>query len=356
MTSTYRYLLLDSSTRRVTAELPLITSATYGDVLNDRGAFSATIPLDLGAVPVSLAELDAGKALFVVERDSVPVYAGWVWTWEADLEADTFTINGEGWLSYFGHRVWDMNHAYSMDQVMIVEDIVNIAQARTNGHVGVYHNYGPLHGVIRSVTYGPFGGLTYERLLQDLSGSVVNDGVDFAFLPVWVGSPPVLAMTLYQHPIPRLGRDSGMVLELGVNADLLRISGDGTKRRSLSRAIGPGNDISAPSAIAEDPTLAESLRLLEAAESYTEEADPADLATLAARDLTIYRNTIVVPSVRMDESEFFGHLIVGDRLQVVGGTGLVSLDDSYRLTSWTARTEDGHTDVELTLAPLSAFQ
>lgn len=353
--STYRYLLLDSATLRVQAELPLILSATYGDVLNDRGSFSVTIPLDLGGLPLTLADLAPGKALFVVERDAVPVYAGWVWTWEADIEGDTFTLNGEGWLSYLGRRVWDVSRAFNMDQVVIIEEVVDEAQSRANGYVGIVNPLGPLHGYTRQVVLAPRGGLTYERILQDLSGSNLDNGVDWAFLPYWTGSPPELRVSLYQHPLPRLGRDSGIVLELGVNAELLRITGDGTRLRTRAEAIGAGNELAAPVESVEDTFLASTLRLLEVSEKYNEVADPTQLEALATRDLAIYRDPILIPSVRLDESVFFGHLIVGDRLQVVGGSGLVSMDETYRLTSWTATTEDGQTTVELTLAPLSSF-
>lgn len=356
MAATYRYLILDSATRRVTAELPLIISARYGDVMNDRGSFSATLPLDLGGAPITLSDLDPGNALFVVERDSVPVYAGWVWTWEADLEADTLTINGEGFLSYFGRRVWTANQAYSADQVIIVESLIDHAQLAPSGYVGVINANGPFHGVHRTVQFMPYGGLTYERLLQDLSGSNLDNGVDFAFLPYWSSSPPELRAHCYIHPLPRLGRDSGVTLELGVNADLTRITADGSQRRTHALAIGAGNELAAPTALAEDAVLAAELRRLEVASQYTEVVSPTKLSELAARDLSIYRTPITIPSVRLDESVFFGSLIVGDRLQVQGGHGLVDLDGTYRLTAWTANAEDGHTDVELTLAPLAAFQ
>jgi hypothetical protein len=351
----YRYLVLNSATRRVVAELPAL-AVSFGDVLNNRGAFSVTLPLTMPEVPVSLADLDPPRALFVVERAGIPLWAGWVWTWEADLAADTLTLNGEGWLSILGRAIWTGSLSYTAtEQSAIMAAIIDAAQARSPyAAVGIDTSRVLATGVERTHSVGALGTHTVEERLMDLCGSSLSSGVDFVFLPRW-DDTGALAVDFYAHPVPNLGRDSGLTLTLGSNADLLSITGDGSATTYSHRTVGAGDEHTALLATASAEHLTAASVLVESATVHSDTETAAALQSLADRHLAIHSQTILIPRVRVT-GDLFGSFIVGDRVQVQGTAGLVSLDGSYRITGWDASLDaSSEMLVDLTLAPVAAF-
>ena len=103
----YRLLAARATDFKLRGEIPF-SNMTFSNVLNDAGTISVTIPL-LSADIVPAGYVTPAQTTLWVERDGVLVWGGIVWTTNVDLISETIQVSGEGFFSYYKHRINGIN-------------------------------------------------------------------------------------------------------------------------------------------------------------------------------------------------------------------------------------------------------
>ena len=104
---TYRIFASNPTNFDLYGEIPFST-LDFSDVLNAAGNISITVPL-LDSTILPASHVTPGSTALWVERDGVLVWGGVLWTVDVDLIGQTINMSGEGWLSYYSHRILTSN-------------------------------------------------------------------------------------------------------------------------------------------------------------------------------------------------------------------------------------------------------
>lgn len=356
----YRYLLGDIlDNTEIYAELPF-TSATYSHVLNSPGAFQGSMSLNQSdALSTILGEsLIMGRSTILVERDGVLVWGGICWTDETNFQDSTYTVNAEGWHSYFRRRTLTETKTYALvEQVDIAADLINWAQAQSGGDIGVGTTGVTPTGRVRDRTY-----LDYERknigeALEQLAA--VIDGFDFRYETARSGDViNINFLTSY----PATGRETDLVFELGVQLDSASATTDATNLVTHVDAIGaildPAEDPGAPEEGDTETVEVEQAPLIASVSDITRfttmprlddvisETDIITIPTLEAKALLrLARGSdpVVMPSVGVDPAQEprIGSYREGDLVTIRAVAGFRRLDGRFRITEYSV-TVDGN--------------
>ncbi|MGP3752211.1 hypothetical protein [Streptomyces sp. IBSNAI001] len=341
---TYTYLFCDLLTDELLAELPL-SNVSYSTELNGIGTLSGVIPYSDETLPLGpdAASVPSRTTLYV-DRDGVIVWAGIVWTRE--LVKGGKAIQAAELLSYYTHRhvkttlstdtsmilnpayVPDGQRLYT-DQKYIVWSLLTYAHAQPNGNIGISTGQlvAPPHGVNRSLTYFGFERPEIYKSIAELASS--DDGFDFG---VEVGWNPVannMPPTRYKRArtwFPRRGRtaaQSGLVFTKGgVASNILDFNWpeNGVDMATEVSGLGEGTGEAKVTATVQDTDrLSSGWPLLEAVTTYDGVIDQAQIAGLAAAELTARRAAQTAPwfDVIADADPAFGSYEVGDEALIV---------------------------------------
>lgn len=352
----YAVVLADVLTGQPKGELP-IDSLTARHVLNAPGSLEVQMPLRPnrpGQVsPFSPADMDPGRNAIYVVRDGVCVWGGILWTWAADVAANTLTLNGEGWLSYFRRRTLKTDLDYTgADQALIVADLIDWAQSQSGGDVLIDTSGVAATGRTRDRTWWSWERQNIGQLIEDLAA--VIDGFHFAFPTTYDGAS---FATELRVTYPATGRPTNIVFEMGGNVELMSLSSDGTAMVNNAEAIGAGQTADVPIRAAVDTSLLATSPLLESVATYSDVTEPETLQEKANRALSIGRQPVQLPTLRIgpDADPAIGTYGVGDRCRVRGSYGLMDLDDEYVLTETSLQVSPESEHVDLTVAPIVAF-
>lgn len=356
----YRYLFADLLTDTIREEMPL-QNVSYGDVLDAPGALSADLPLSLkntaGYEKVTRANLDPGKTAVYVERDGVLVWGGILWTLAADAVNYKLSIGCEGFWSYFRRRLIRTTKAYAAtDQLAIVQDLMNTAQAISGGNIGVTVG-SETSGVQRDATYNAYQRANLGQEIEALSG--LSGGFDFAIDVMYDGSGNRTKKLNLSYP--SRGARTAHVLDLGGSIESLSWNIDATQQANLIDALGQGSLTALLIGTAADTTELGVYPLLEDTVSYPTVSVPATLnahaaATLASRRLPVETLPTLVSHGTTDLQ--IGAFRTGDELEVRAKdtTGFISLDSLYRVAAWTVSVnDDGKETIAFSLAPTEAI-
>ena len=334
----YRYLLASVPANTVIAELPF-EGAKYEHVLNAPGSFSGTVglkqPAKLEGVLKPLLSPQSsslGKLALYVERDGVIIWGGPLWTARADVDGGTFELAGEGWLSYFRHRVMRESFSYvNQDQTEIAKFLVNNHQVWSGGGtLGISIADVQPSGVLRDRSYLASERKEVGEAIEQLAA--VENGFNFRFESRWNAG---VLQTRFLTSYPATGHPTPLVFEGQITS--LKVAMDATTMATNVDAIGTqdaGGD--ALLATVSDPAMLANYPQYDAVVPASDVSVLATLDQQARRRLLRGHAPTVIPSVEVDPAQdpVVGSYLCGDIVKVRGGYGLASLDGSYQVTAY----------------------
>ena len=237
----YRYLFADLVTNAVLAELPL-SGVRFDLKLSAAGSFAANLPLEdprVSALPFLAATLPGRTAVYV-DRDGVLLWGGILWTRRATT-GGLLEFAGLEFESYFAQRLITADAVFAAtDQLTIARSLVNTAQAKTGGSIGVdTTRLSNVSGVLRDRTYNGYELKPVLDALMQLSQ--VQNGFDFA-IDVGYDATGALAKTL-NLGYPRRGvvaALSGFMFEYPGNVQSYVWPEDATMQATTTYATGAG--------------------------------------------------------------------------------------------------------------------
>lgn len=184
----YTYLLTDLMSGKVLSDAIAFSLSSYARQLNNSSDCSGTLDLSDDAVrrlsdPIAATE-PRRTALWVI-RDTQLVWGGIIWTRRyrsADYNLELTASTPE---SYFARRrIRDTLTYNQVDQHAIIAALVNNAQARAYGNIGIRVPATSSSGRLRDRTFYWHERATYLERMQQLSE--VIDGPDWTMTPDWV--------------------------------------------------------------------------------------------------------------------------------------------------------------------------
>lgn len=358
MTAQYTYLSCDLATNEVLAELPL-RGVSFTLALNRAGDFSATLPLGDSRVtdldPISATE-PIRTALYV-DRGGVLLWGGIVWTRRYNSATRSIELAGNEFWSYFRKRRITDTLAYTNeDQLTIVRELIDYAQAKPGGDIGVDTGSGT-SGVVRDRTYSSYEYKPVGEAVEQLSA--VLDGFDFAIDVAYSAGEPAKFLRL---GYPRRGRTAtatGLLFELdSLGGNILGYSypEDGTSSANTVHSIGAGDGESILRSVSSRTDLIDAgFPLIEELTTYKDVVVQSTLDAHAEADVEAFAGpvTIAEVTVQADTDPMIGSYIVGDEARFrINDERFADdpLDTYHRIVAMTVRPGDDEQEtVTLTL-------
>lgn len=345
----YRVLVGDLLTNVLREEIPF-SSFSYSHALNRPGQFSGSI--GLRHPKATRTNLAPAKTCVYVERDSVLIWGGILWTADPSQDSVQLSVGGEGDLSYFAHRLIRETKSYAQqDQLFIARDLVNYAQAQPSGNIGITVGT-ETSGALRDRTYYGYERKNLLEALQQLAA--VENGFDIAVDVAYSGGNIVKTLDL---SYPSRGRRTELVFDAASNVRFLRAPIDGTRMARVVDVIGAGEGDSMLISTAQDADF-EGYPRLEAVRSVKDVNIEATLNAHALAGLALLRNPVEIPEVQIIDNETapVGSFITGDEVRVRGSDGYISIDSLYRIMELSvAVDQNGDETVNIKFASTEAF-
>jgi len=346
MATTYRYLFADLLTNQILAELPL-TSVTFTEQLNVAGTFTGHLLLsgvDAAALNVNNATIP-GRCVIYVDRNGVLVWGGIIWLREYSSTEQRMTLTAREFLSYYERRrISDTLPYTGYDQMAIAQNLMNYAESKTYGSIGLLFNQDPgsssTSGVIISRVYYNYEIKTVFQAIQDLSKA--NNGFDFEISVYYDGSgnPAKSFNTYYPHSGNRYSatNPSVPVFELPGNIVEYTYPEDGSKAANEIFGLGAGSTFGKLIETVDDATkLATGWPLLQDQGNYTDIYDPTLLTSLTQGQLnaTSYPPVTMKIAVPAYIDPIYGTYEIGDdvRVRITDSRFPSTLDAVYRITA-----------------------
>lgn len=320
----YTYLVCDLRTNALLAELPL-SSVSFSRILNGAGHFQGT--LHLGDPKVTalnpIASTIPGRTAIYVDRDGALVWGGIIWTrGPYQPTTQSIALGGMEFWSYFQVRtktaryIVDTKAYLQQDQLFIARDLINYAQAKAGGNIGVVVN-SETCGVLRDRTYNNYDFTPVGQAIEQLSA--VLNGFDFSIEVSYVNGVPT---KIFVPSYPRRGitaNTSGLIFEYPGNVADFIWPEDATQQANSSYSIGAGQGASLLHSSSSVTALLDAgYPLLEYLDSYKTVSVQAELDAHAQADVVARANAVVLPEVhlRSDTDPVLGSYTTGDDARV----------------------------------------
>lgn len=346
----YRVLWADLRTGVLLGELP-VTAASTTVGLNQAGSFRVSVPLGAPALdPLTLAPL---RCSIFIERDGVILPgAGILWRASPNFEGDTLDLTGEGFHSYFRHRVIRHDLIYvAADQVGIAKNLIDYAQLGF-GNIGIL-TPAQTSGVLRDRTFYAYERKSIGEAVEQLGA--VEGGFDWTYDSAWNGNA---ITTTFRMTYPPTGRRTAFVFEVGTNCQALSMDHDATTMANSVDAMGAGEGNSMLVANRQDTSSLAAYPIMEDVASFKDIIELATLDIHAGRRLMRGHLPMVNARISIDPGvePMIGSYGVGDQCRLIAKRGWASVDDTFRIVTQTLNLdESGGEGVQLDLAPLEMF-
>lgn len=287
----YTYYAYDLVTNSALAELPL-SNVKFSRILNGAGGFSGTLKLgdkkvtNLNPIPSTVPT----RTALYVDRDGVLVWGGIIWNrGPYRPSTQSFTLGGLEFWSYFQVRtktsryIVDTKAYAQQDQLFIARDLINYAQAKSGGNIGIVVN-NETSGVLRDRTYNSYDFTPVGQAVEQLSA--VLNGFDFSIEVAYVNGVPTKT---FVPSYPRRGNSavtSGLIFEYPGNMIDYSWPEDGTEQANTAYAIGLGQGATMLRSSSSIPALLDAgYPLLEYLDSYKNVGVQAELDGHAMADV-----------------------------------------------------------------------
>lgn len=351
----YKVLVTGLLTGKVIGELPVI-SARWSHVRNAPGTLDVTVsisqPDDVITAIGTIIPDDTAKVGMVLTRDGTIVAGGPLWTWDADLDAGTMGLHGQGWHSYVRRRTLRTDLSYTdQDQTSVIAAAL-VDATQTTGQTPVITTATvTASGQLRDRTYNAADRNNIGQLLEDLAA--VENGFSFRYDTIRSGD---LIQARFLTG-PEDGRKTPLVFAAGKSITKLSVQGDGTAVVTHVDGVGAGTGSQAIRTTQANASLIGVYPLLDDVVSHTDATEVATLVTYARRRLSRGKAPIVLPTMTVDPNAepVLGSYVVGDVVRVQAGYGLVTLDGQYLIVQIDSAVDQSGETVRITPAPLDAF-
>jgi len=325
----YRYIVADLVTNAILAELPL-SNVKFSRILNGAGAFRGTLKLGDAKVAAlnPIASTQPARTALYVDRDGALVWGGIIWT-RGPYRPGTqsFDLGGMEFWSYFQIRtktsryIVDTKAYAQQDQLFIARDLINYAQAKSGGSIGIVVN-AETSGVLRDRTYNSYDFTPVGQAIEQLSALL--NGFDFSIEVAYVNGVPTKT---FVPSYPRRGTSavtSGLLFEYPGNIVDYIWPEDGTEQADTAYSIGLGQGATMLRSSSSVTSLLDvGYPLLEYLDSYKNVGTQSDLNAHAQADVIARANPVILPEiyVRADADPVLGSYGTGDdvRLRINDG-------------------------------------
>ncbi len=320
---------------------------TWGKLINGAGSVTFTLPID--GAGVTEANFYAGRELHLY-RDSGAgedlVWAGHLWEYEVDAPFVRFM--GLGWWEYFRHRqMRDDFFRTSYEQLDGVWELIDYAQGKTNGDIGVTRGSATASGTERDFEYCAEECEIIADAVEEYSGG--DDGFDFSISPLKV----------WQTYVPKRGSDlSGtVVLNAGSNVTGLSYSSDGTQLENDVAGVGPADDCE-PIHMQTATNVPSQVKhgLMESAIQVEKPGHDMNLLDAAARERKnlygwpLRQPTVSISSELASASPLEGDFNIGDTIMLAATYGFATFTEPYRFLGFDCSVDAlGRETLDLTL-------
>jgi len=361
MATTYRYLIADLLTNEIIAEIPF-TGVSFTQQLNQAGTFTGHILLsgiNTYEYNVDAATQPSRNALYV-DRNGTLVWGGIIWNRTYSSQGQVLQITAREFESYFEKRLISTTTSYNnTDQLVIVRNLINQAQAVASGNIGVIVGT-QTSGVLIDRVYYAYELKQVYQAIQDLSRQ--DDGFDFN---ISVDYAPVTNIPLKTLVLgyPRTGHVNTGVGDLDTpvfnlpagNIVEYEYPEDGSIAVNTLYVIGAGSNEGKLTSLAQDSTsIIDGFPVLEGQANYSDITDQAVLNELSLGQVLALATPppiikIVVPAY-IDPQ--FGTYEIGDdaRLIITDPRFPQGFDRIYRIVGFNVEPgEDGPERVTITL-------
>jgi hypothetical protein len=361
MATTYRYLIADLLTNEIIAELPF-TGVSFTQQLNQAGTFTGHILLSgINAYEynVDAATQPSRNALYV-DRNGILVWGGIIWNRTYASQGQVLQITAREFESYFEKRLISTTTSYNnTDQLVIVRNLIDAAQAVASGDIGVITN-SETSGILIDRVYYAYELKQVYQAIQDLSRQ--DDGFDFNISVDYdaITNEPLKTLVL---GYPRTGHQDTGVGDLDTpvfnlpagNIVEYEYPEDGSITVNTLYVIGAGSNEGKLTSLAQDSTsLTAGFPVLEGQANYSDITDQAVLNELSLGQVLALATPppiikIVVPAYIDPE---FGTYEIGDdaRLIITDPRFPEGFDSIYRIVGFNVEPgEDGPERVTITL-------
>lgn len=324
--STYTFLAYDLMTNAALAELPL-SNVKFSRLLNGAGHFTGD--LKLGDPRVTKLNWDSSskpsRTALYVDRDGVLIWGGIIWTrgpYRASKQ--TLLIGGLEFWSYFqlrkrtGRYIVDTKTYTNADQLFIARDLINYAQAKVGGNIGVVVNSEVGNPpVLRNQTYNSYDFMPVGQAVEQLA-AVVN-GFDFSIEVAYVNGVPTKTFVPSQPRRGTAAPNNGLVFEYPGNVVDYAWPEDGTEQANTAYVIGSGQGQGMLRSSSSVPSLIDAgYPLLEYLESFKNEGAQSVLDAKAQALVQARSGVVILPElyVRSDSDPVLGSYSTGDDVRV----------------------------------------
>jgi len=372
----YRLLYTDLKSGIIRGELPVI-SFGWSDGINESGSFSAVIPLDASgtitapdgsggvttlALPqlITLERLAPGRTGVYVERGGVLLWGGIIWTAQLNVSGSTIDIGAAGFMSYLDRLHLSSDYRpVGVDQGAIAKAIVDRAMALPGANIGITMAT-PTVSMSRTRSYEsverPELGTLFRQLAEVEQGFTwrFNYSHDTETDP---NNPTIkAAVTIDTRP---LGQPTNIVLELGVNIQLLDLSLDASDMANVVTYVSTAGDTGA--LIHSTETSAASQTSYPRLESVVQASDIKERATLRSKAKQHIKRSVgamerIKAEVDTTAIPVLGSYRPGDQVTLRGSYGALTVSGTYRIVDLSVSVStEGEETADISLVPLGVF-
>lgn len=332
----YKYLAYDLLTNTFLGELPF-RDCQFGWLLNNAGHFYGRVPLphleEIPTTSITIAEriiaaTNPGKTALFVDRNDTLIWGGIIWSRFYDQESQNpeIEIHGSEFLSYFKRRLITQTKRYVVathDQLFIVKDLIDWAQAQPQGNIGVDTSATNVtSGVNRTVDNFYYELKEVLQPITDMTGLFggFDISIDVSYDPAT--NLPQKELKLWY---PRKGisqQSSGLVFQLGKTMTKFNWPEDASRLTNSIQGIGTGEGELALRSVASDLNFDPSMPLLEGA-TIEKDFNQANLDIWVAALLGVYKQPVILPNITLKQSldaplpdSIIGSWTIGDEVLI----------------------------------------
>ncbi|MFB7908106.1 hypothetical protein ACFC1T_16875 [Kitasatospora sp. NPDC056076] len=336
---TYQLLVTDLRSDSLMDRLP-VQQVTCDDYIGKSGTFSGTIPVpDLTTARRVQDALISGRTALWLLRGSSVVWSGIMWTdvqVSVDRGASSVQIQASTAESYLrDHRqIVDHRIYTATDQLDIVRDLVNYAQGKSGGNIGIEVPVTPASGVLRDRTFVMWDLAYIGRRIDELAATA--NGFEWRINYYRDGNGARHRVLQLGYPRITMGT-SDTVLSMPGQILSYKMNRDASVQANawIARGATPNSNLAAASypllsaALTSPADYAAGWPRLDGSSDYSSVTDPTTLQQHAEADLARQARPVVIPQVTIRPGD--------DGLPALGSTVRLRIVDLWHPTGYNAR-------------------
>ncbi|GEB50452.1 hypothetical protein [Streptomyces cacaoi] len=343
---TYELLHVEARTGAVIEPLP-IASLNYVDELNAAGSIRAEIPANVPGITSD--SLWTGGSGLVVLRDGDPVWGGFLWAADADLDANKVSLSGTGYFSHYENVHLDRGYNGNNSKVNQSWHLRNwIEYANSNGGIDTDTRYINTDAVStrRSWDVSEFKSIgdAIEEIAED------DRGFNFRIMPFWMNRGKLVG-----NRFVRTSRGGSVVpfrLVHKQTCNVKKVTYDSASLATHAYALGAQDKSGRrPIESATNAGLYARMPRKNVVKSYTDAKDRHTLRSKAASLASAGKTPIAVPSLTLYPDLDPFAFSPGDTGTVYVQQGYVRVNDDFVITSRSISVDTaGREETSLSLA------